>query len=238
MAEPHIPQVTEKQRTAYDLRAKGQTWEEIGTAMGCAYQTARSHYLGAVKRGLPAVLTEKMFHRPLATNTGEVVRVERMKDGEGMFTGDRREGAPAEFDPRAFTEMAASAGIPPRIANAIARRVSIQFGTAKKEFKRITAAQEVIELEKIRQEILEYMDGVSFAGANAVQLATAYGIIVDKSLLLGGKPTQIFDFNLRAKLEVIMPQFIAEARRRGLTIESTAVRIPEPADVNPGETQE
>ena len=124
-----------------------------------------------------------------------------------------------KFDIDKFREMAASAGIPPRVAGAIARRVEDQLGVAKKEFKAMSLNEEMSRVQEIKQELLENMDVVSIGAMNAKDLALAYGIMTDKKLLLGGKPTQIYDVNLRAKLEVLMPQFMAEARRRGLTIE-------------------
>ena len=214
MAEPVL---TAKQRQAYDLRAKGMTWAAIGAQMGCGAQSARNHVLAAVKRGLQPILSEKMFVRRRSPNAGEPRRVERMKDGEGMF--EVGAAGVAEFDLVRFREMAASAGIPPRIAGAIARRVEANFGDVRKELKRLTAAQEVVEIESVRQMMLKYMDEVAVSGANIKDIAIAYGIMVDKGLLLGGKPNVVVDFNVRHRIEVLMPQMLAEARRRNITIE-------------------
>mgnify|MGYP001582526652 CR=1 FL=1 len=227
MAEPHIPNPTLKQRTAYDLRAKGLTWEAIGAQMGCVSQTARNHVLGAVKRGLQPILSEKMFVRRLSPNAGEPRRVERMKDGEGMFEADKREGAMPAFDPTTFVEMAASAGIPPRIAQALARRIAAAYGGVKGMIKKLTLAEQVTATEAAAQLVLSYIDEVSIEGAGLKDKAIAYGVLVDKGLLLGGKPTQIYDFNLRAKLEVLMPQMLAEARRRGIVMDGTFTKVSE-----------
>ena len=225
MAEPRIPNPTLKQRTAYDLRAKGLTWEAIGAQMGCVSQTARNHVLGAVKRGLQPILSEKMFVRRLSPNAGEPRRVERMKDGEGMF--DVGVTGTIKFDIEKFREMAASAGIPPRIAGAIARRVEDQLGVAKKEFKAMSLNEEMSRVQEIKQELLENMDVVSIGAMNAKDLALAYGIMTDKKLLLGGKPTSIVDFNVRARLEVLMPAMLAEAARRGITMDGTFTKVSE-----------
>jgi hypothetical protein len=52
-------------------------------------------------------------------------------------------------------------------------------------------------------------------------LTIAIGILVEKVLLLEGKPTQVYDVNVSHKLEILMPQFMQEAKRRGLTIDVT-----------------
>jgi len=234
LAEPYVPAPTAKQQQAYDLRAKGMTWEVIGAQMGCVAQTARNHVLGAVKRGLKPILTERMFTRPLAPNAGEPTRVARLTDGEGMFKADLRENAPPEFDNRAFTEMAASAGIPPRVANALARRIEMQFGPVRSEIRKLTLAEQVTATTAAAQLVLAHIDEVSIANMNAKDLAIAYGVLVDKALVLGGKPNVIVDFNVRAKLEVLMPQFLAEAKRRGVTFEGVATVIPGPKEIGDG----
>ena len=220
---PYIPAPTEKQRTAYEMRSQGKTWEAIGQVMGCVWTTARDRYLGAVKRGMQPILTERTFVRRRGANPGDPRRVERMKDGEGMF--DLGAAGVAEFDNAKFVEMAASTGIPPRIAQALARRIEANFGPIRKELKRLTATQEVIEIESVRQMLLKYMDEVAVSGASLKDIAITYGILVDKGQLLGGKPTQVFDVNLRAKLEVLMPLYLAEMKRRGITLEGQFTRV-------------
>ena len=238
MAEPHIPEVTAKQRMAYDLRSKGMTWEAIGAQMGTVAQTARNHVLGAVKRGLRPILTEKMFVRRLAPNPGEPRRIERMKAGEGMFEGDKRDGAPPEFDPRAFIEMAASAGIPPRVAGALARRIEAAYGPVRSEIKKLTLAEQVTATTAAAQLVLAHIDEVSIAGMNAKDLAIAYGVLVDKALVLGGKPNVVVDFNVRSRIEILMPAMLAEAARRGITVEGVFSKITETVDADAGQAQE
>ncbi len=209
---------TEKQRKAYELRAQGQTWEEIAQAMGCKSPTAQQHVAAGVKRGLPPLLKDTLLTRIPAPNGGEPTRVARIKEGEGMFEGQK-------FDPKVFLEMAASAGIPPRIAQALGRRVEMQFGPIKSEIRKLTHAEQVTATTAAAQLVLAHIDEVSIAGMNAKDLAIAYGVLVDKALILGGKPTQIIDFNVRARIEVLMPQMLAEARRRGITVDGTATVV-------------
>lgn len=227
MAEPVL---TAKQRTAYDLRAQGKTWDEIASAMGCVAQTARRHCERAVELGMQPIMG-RMWRRALAPNAGEPTRVARLKDGEGMFDGQK-------FDPAKFLEMAASAGIPPRVATALGRRIERQFGSVTGAIKKLALAEQVTATTAAAQLVLAHIDEVSIAGMDAKNLAIAYGVLVDKSLLLGGKPTSIVDFNVRQRLTVLMPAMLAEAARRGITMEGTFTREPETVDVDPGQAQE
>lgn len=224
MAEPVL---TAKQRAAYDLRSQGKTWEEVGAAMGCVAQTARRHCERAIELGMQPIMG-RMWQRALAPNAGEPTRVARLKDGEGMFEGPATGGV-ANFDQAKFVEMAASAGIPPRVAAALARRVEANFGPVRSEIKKLTLAEQVTATTAAAQLVLAHIDEVSIAGMNAKDLAIAYGVLVDKALVLGGKPNVIVDFNIRAKLEVLMPQVLAEAKRRGITVDGTATLVPEEA---------
>lgn len=191
---------TAKQREAYERRRAGETWKAIGDSLGIGEGAVRVRVERAIKKGLPPLFGEFKHERGM------------LPAGQGLF--DK-----ARFDMKVFTELAASAGIPPRLAAALGRRVEGQFGAVKAEMKAMTVAEQVAATHEKALMILAHIDEVSVGQASAKDLAIAYGILVDKGLLLGGKPTQIFDFNLRSTLQVLMPQFLAEAKRRGITIE-------------------
>lgn len=213
------PVVSAKQQASYDLRAQGKTWEEIGQTLGIVPQTARDRCQAAIKNGLQPILG-RLWARAPAPNAGEPTRVTRLKDGAGMFEDNR-------FDRLKFIEMAASAGIPPRVASALAMRVEANFGPVKSEIKKLTLAEQVTATTAAAQLVLSHIDEVSIAGMDAKNLAIAYGVLVDKALILGGKPNVIIDFNVRQRIEILMPQMLAEARRRGITVDGTATLVPE-----------
>lgn len=208
--------LTNKQRTSHEMRTAGRTWEEIGTALGVSSQMAAKLAARAESNGLPALL-------------------KKFEGGEGLFKpkerefGERgeRDGAEAQFDPTVFAQMARAAGVPLKVAQALARRIEAQFGVVKEDLKKMSLAEQVVRTTEKAQMLLAHIDEVSAAGAGVKDLSIAYGVLVDKAQLLGGKPTQVFDFNLRAKLEVLMPQFLAEARRRGVTVEGQFKQVPE-----------
>ena len=61
--------------------------------------------------------------------------------------------------------------------------------------------------------------------ASLNQLAVAYGILTDKNLLLEGKATVIFGNDMRRDLNSLAAEALAEARRRGVTIDVTATEV-------------
>lgn len=197
--------LTDKQRKAHEMRSAGSSFEEIGQAMGITSQMAAKHASRAESNGLPAL--------PKKPDGSEVV-----------FKAPP--GEEPEFDREAFLSLVKSIGVPLKIAQALARRLAGQFAGAKVEFKRMSLAEQVTATTEKAQMLLSYIDEVGAAGAGLKDLTIAYGVLTDKALLLGGKPTQIVDFNMRAKLEVVMPAFLAEARRRGITVGGEFKQLP------------
>lgn len=212
MAEKLGPsKITAKQRACYEMRKSGSSWDEIGTALEMSPQTARGHVYAAERNGLPPVPRERVARNLVSLDPEAAQKRAREKGYQLIQNGD--------FDLKAFMELADAAGVPPKMALALGRRVQLNFGPVKEELRKFTLAERVEETNKKADLVLSYIDEASIAGMNAKDLAMAYGVLVDKSQLLGGKPTQIFDFNMRRKLEVLMPEFLAEARRRGITVE-------------------
>lgn len=162
-----------------------------------------------------------------AESNGLPSLLKKHEGGEGMFKPPESSRGEPQFDATVFAQMARAANIPLKVAQALARRVEGQFGKVQTEMRRMSLAEQVVATTDKAQMVLAHIDEVSIAGMNAKDLAIAYGVLVDKAQLLGGKPTQVFDFNLRAKLEVLMPQFLAEARRRGVTVEGQFKQVPD-----------
>ena len=221
--------VTARQRACYEMRRSGSTWEEIGLALGMSPDTARGHVRSAERHGLPRLAKQL----PGISKTGkpDPEAAIRLAGDLGAVSAET-----GEFNLRVFTEMATAAGIPARLASALGKRIQMNFGAVTREMKSQTIAEQVAATQQKAQLVLEHIDEVSLAGMNAKDLAMAYGILTDKALLLGGKPTQIVDFNVRRQLTVRMPQMLAEARRRGLTIDGVAKIIHDDDDAHASST--
>ena len=199
---------TAKQRACYEMRRTGSTWDEIGAALAMSPQTARQHVNGALRHGLPALPKRKYNFRDVVPDPEAAKRV---GIGEIVPTG--------KFDLKVFMDIAAAAGLPPKAAMAFGQRIQTNQGHVEVEFKKLSAKERIDDALERADFIASRIDPVSVIGMNAKDLALAWKILVDGAQLLGGKPTQIVDFNMRRELTVLMPQFMAEARRRGITVE-------------------
>ena len=76
---------------------------------------------------------------------------------------------------------------------------------------------------------LKYLDDYTMLNSSGKDLALIVSILIEKMQLIEGKPTAQYDVNISHKIEVMLPQFMAEARRRGLTIDVTPEQIAEAA---------
>lgn len=220
MGKPLGPDnVTAKQRAAYEMRKSGSTWDEIGIALGMSGQSARSAVAGAERHGLPPLPKRQYRYRDVVPHlaTGRVPN----PDAAAPATDDRHAliGPEGKFELKFFLASAAAAGIPPKAAMAMGTRIAANHGQVEVEFKKLTLAEQIDEIEQKRNFLASKIDEVSVMGMNAKDLAFAWKALLEGEQLLRGKPTTIIDFNVRQKLEVLMPQFLAEARRRGITIE-------------------
>lgn len=198
-------------RAAYEMRKNGSTWNEVGRALNLTTSSVREHVAGAERHGLP-VLPKRDYQRRAVITDPEAVR--NLVGGLGLVAE-----VSGEFDLKRFLDVAAAAGIPPRLATALGRRVAANYGPVREALKKMNLAERVEDITARADLIASHIDEVSIAGMNAKDLGIAWKVLIDGAQLLGGKPTQIFDFNVRRRLEVLMPEFLAEAKRRGITLE-------------------
>ena len=215
MARHFSDGLTAKQRACYEMRKNGSSWKEIATALELSPQSARAHVEAAERNGAETLPRHSYGGRApgLPADPGAANRISNALGGV--------------FDTAKFLEMAGAAGIPPRIAQGLARRIQMNLGPVRQELKRMSLTEQVEATNAKAQLVLSYIDDTSIAGLSAKDLAMAYGILVDKALVLGGRPNVIVDFNARRRLEQLMPEFISEARRRGVTIDASGAIVKE-----------
>lgn len=209
---------TARQRACYEMRKSGSTWEEIGLAMGCALGTARALVKAAERHGLPP-LPKHEYQRK--ANTAGPEGAKRAAESLGEVVT-----ANGAFDMKKFLDIAGAAGLHPKLAMALGRRVQMNYGPVNEELKSMTLAERVADITAKADLVASYIDAASIAGMNAKDLALAWKLLIDGAQLLGGKPTQIVDFNVRQRIEVLMPQMLAEAKRRGITLEGEFSHVP------------
>lgn len=226
--------VTAKQRACYDARREGKTWEEIGQLMTMSPQTARDHVKAAERNGLEPLATQRRGAGGLAGGLRAEVAVPWVADRVAKWAAQDEARVVAQrgsaFDLKAFLEMAAAAGVPGRAAQALGRRIQGNLGVVSQEMRSMTLAERVTDITAKADWVASHIDPVSIAGMNAKDIALTWKLLIDGAQLLGGKPTAIVDFNVRRRLEVLMPEMLAEARRRGIVLEGQSTRLPETPD--------
>jgi|SRR5579864_533887 len=135
--------------------------------------------------------------------------------------------------PGAFDNLAAafkSAGLPQAVSQAVMRRIRVKYFGAVSEVRALKTAELVKMIGEKLHLALGYMDDKVLAEASARDLGLVAGILAEKRQLLMGEPTQIISDGDRKKLHELLPAFIAEAKRRGVTVdgqvtEKTVVEI-------------
>lgn len=205
-AEPYGgPAPTAKQRKAYELRSLGLAWQAVADAMGCQVGTARNHVERAIERGLPAL--------PKRMRNGNA-RLDSMA-GKAIASSISPEG----MDIAKVTESMEAIGMPRAMISGLVRRLKTQYRPVVKTLEKFNADLFAEKLGRKADLIEEYMDEALIASSGLKDLSYALSILVDKRQILAGKPTQIYDITVRAKLDALVPALITEARRRGITIE-------------------
>ena len=120
---------------------------------------------------------------------------------------------------RRLADVAEAAKMPLATVQALINRVRNHYQPVHEELKRIKDNQ-IIELLRDRTgRALGYLDDYSLSSASAKDLAITIGILIEKTQLLEGKPTQILSIDERRHINDLLPAVISEARRRGHVID-------------------
>ena len=208
----------EKRKRIYDLRADGNSWDEIGAAMSLAPKTCLVYCERAIKdEGLPR-LSEgqgKNDKRSL-----EVTRPEAAATVMAAMTMAEVAGDDPKY--KDLKDACKKAGIKPSIAAALIKRLQTgNYSIVAAEAKRLVGKDLVETLEKKMHLVTEYLDEFAVSQSPAKDLGIILNILIQNHQLLSNQPTHIIDFNSRQQLNVLLPAMIAEAKRRGVTLEAT-----------------
>ncbi len=214
-----------KRKKIYDLRRENASWEDIGKAMGLEPQTCEKYFRQAMKRGEFEAFESADSH-------GKVHRVE-VREPEAAAAIIAGLAASSFLDPdpkyRALKEAAAAAGWRPTLVNALIKRLRVgDYTPAREEVKSLVGKDLVECLDKKIAMTLGYIDDYSMASASFKDLNIGLSIMVEKSQLLKSQPTHIIDFTTRTQVNGLLPVLIAEAKRRGFTIDGSAKRVDAP----------
>lgn len=138
-------------------------------------------------------------------------------------------------------KLAKSAGFPHHVTQNFIKRLRVQGGAFKETVQKLGRRELVEKLDEKVALGLAYMDDFALSGMDGKDLAIMIGILIEKKQLLEGRPTQILSFEERKHLGELLPAYVREAQRRGITIDATAVELreePRPLVILPDETHE
>jgi hypothetical protein len=140
----------------------------------------------------------------------------------------------AATDPEAKLESIAKVfrdyGLPAVASAALLRRIRQKYFGVVEATKSLKSGEIVDALNNKIDLALRYMDDKTMSEASFRDLALGTAAMIEKRQLLRGEPTAIISDHERAKLHELLPLVIAEAQRRGLTIEGQVTgKTTEPA---------
>ena len=125
----------------------------------------------------------------------------------------------------------AEAGLPEKVNERLIHRLRVKYSGVITEARNLKT-QEILDLLGTKIHLgLQYLDDKVMAEASARDLMLGLGVMVEKRQLLRGEPTQIISDHDRKKLTELTPLLIAEAQRRGITLEGRVIeKHVEPAN--------
>jgi len=209
---------------AYQMRTEGMSWEQIGGALGISKEAAQNYAaLWRKQTGLPRPLRQARRMPPELPIGAAMSNPQKIKVPDDL---DDDSDSRSLNGPK-FMELAAQAGVPAKIANGLLERWNNKYARMGHADRIVKGKQLADELSGKLGRLIDYLDDYAMANMSGKDLTIAIGILAEKVLLLEGKPTQVYDVNVSHKIEILMPQFMAEAKRRGLTIDSVATRVTE-----------
>lgn len=96
-----------------------------------------------------------------------------------------------------------------------------------RDLQKTTDKEVIARVDDVIHRTLDSIDDEVILAASLRDRATAVGILIDKRQILQGKPTQIMSVEERRTMQIVVPELIREAKRRGMVIDVTP--NPEPA---------
>lgn len=125
----------------------------------------------------------------------------------------------------AIRKLAKAEGFPHHATERFINRLRVNHVGLTTAVRQLSRKQELDTMSEKIAKAFEYMDDYTFANADLKDLAIFFGIMVEKRELMSGRPTMIMSFEERRHLSDLLPAYVAEARRRGITIDQTAVEV-------------
>lgn len=212
--------LTDLQAQAKALRDAGKTRKQIAAEMGVAPMMISKH-LAAVKRKEAGLMRTRS---ECGNGSGDAVERKFPQAGVAILA--------ALADPLNVTRAAAirraneelqKAGIPASVSDSVMKRMTAKYADGITPLKEMKTA-EILEMVGKKLDLCDvYLDDKVMAEASARDIMLGMGVLMEKRQLLRGEPTAIVSHEDRAKLSDLLPALVAEARRRGVTVEGEVI---------------
>jgi hypothetical protein len=192
-----------KQQAIWDLRQEGKARKEIASILGVSVPYVSK--------------TMTTIYKKLGNSPGKGAAGVERRDPEATAAM-----IDAASDPLLKVKDALmEAGLPERVSEAMLKRLRLKFYGAVHEVRALKTHEIVRMCEEKLDMVRYYLDDKVMAEASARDLGLIAGVLIEKRALLRGEPTQIISDHERKKLNELLPLAIAEAQRRGLTLNGT-----------------
>jgi len=201
--------LTQKQQVTYDMKVAGKTLKEIAHILGISRPVV-SKTLGACYKKLGIRKKDRLRGTVLTNPELAAAAID------------------AAADPTAFTaqqaidrvnEQLKAAGLPAKVNHALIRRLRVKYANAVMATRELRTTEILEMLGKKIDLAAFYLDDKVMAEASARDIMLGLGVLIEKRNLLRGEPTAIVSDHERKKLHELLPLMIAEAQRRGITVD-------------------
>ncbi len=210
--------LTEKQQAVWDLTrpvsegGQGKTRAEAAAILGISApvvsKTVQACYR---KKGVKPV----RGHMQLTETRKPEIAAAAMEAISDPWSESRRQAIAR------VNEMLKAEGIPDKVSEALVKRLKVKYAGTVYAAKQLKTAEILEMLGKKIDLCAFYLDDKIMSEASARDIMLGMTALIEKRQLLRGEPTSIVSDAERAKLHELLPLAIAEARRRGLTVEGT-----------------
>jgi DNA-binding CsgD family transcriptional regulator len=215
---PAVP-LTAKQQLAYDLRMQGKSRAEAASLMGIS-KPVYSKTLQAAYKKLG------ISHRKKGDVSSRATEIKDPQKFAAVVDAATDPEAKLETIRKVFRDY----NLPPIASEALLRRIRQKYFGVVEATRSLKSGEIVDALNHKIDLALRYMDDKTMSEASFRDLALGTAAMIEKRQLLRGEPTAIISDAERKKLHELLPLAIAEAQRRGLTVDGQVTgKTVEPA---------
>ena len=215
-----MKKLTERQKEIWDLHKKGVPRNEMAEKLGVE-PTSIGNALTTIRKKLAKMGKDT---KEVPRGTGNTLEIQSPETVAAAI--DAASNPNVKTQREAIAEVNKTlklAGVPQRVSEALIRRIKVKCADVIEVKKRLTRDETMNMLDENIALMGSYIDPAACASATVRDLAMSIAALIEKKQLLSGAPTQIFSNEQRNQLEVLFPKVLAEAKRRGLTVEGEVV---------------